>query len=337
MSRYILVLYNLPVLDPSHPDAESERESVDTAEQIAKALEAAGHRITSLGLGVDPRPLLDLIERDRPDAVFNLFEGLATQSGTEPVVAGLLEWLGVPFTGSPSPTLQLCRDKPRAKLLMQGAGIPTPRFMAMTPQGESSSPGDWAGPWPVIVKPGAEDASVGLDQTSVVTTQAQLMTRVQFLLDRYGPPVLVEQFIDGREFNLSLIADPTPRVLPLAEIVFERSATDLWPIVTYDAKWSPESRDYLATPPVCPAQVADELAERLRAIALQAFEVFGCRQYARFDFRVDPAGQPFLLEVNPNPDINPTAGLTQALLVAGLTHGEFVIALVEDCLGLQRR
>lgn len=326
--KHILVLYNLPSLATDHPEAAAESESVDTARIVAVALSKAGYRVSQLGIGVDPRPLLDFVKRDHPDAVFNLFEGLATQSGTEPVVAGLLEWFGIPFTGSPMTTLLLCRDKPRAKLLMQGAGIPTPAFLSVT----RAPVAEWTHAWPGIVKPGTEDASVGLDQNSIVSTQAKLDERVQLLLNRYGPPVLVEQYIDGREFNLAVLADPRPRLLPLAEIVFTTPEPGCWPIVTYEAKWKPNSRDDLATQPKCPADVAPDLAERLRAIALRAFDLFGCRQYARFDFRVNSLGEPSLLEVNPNPDIHPTAGLAKAARVAGLEHDQLIACLVRDLL-----
>lgn len=328
MSRHILVLYNLPSLPPDHPDAEAESESVDTARIVAEALTKAGYCVSQLGVGNDPAPLLDFVKRDRADVVFNLFEGLAIQSGTEPVVAGLLEWLGMPFTGCPQTALVLCRDKPRAKLLMQGAGIPTPAFQAVT----GLPAPEWSHTWPVIVKPGTEDASVGLDQNSIVDTQEKLNQRAELLLQRYGPPVLVEQYIDGREFNLAVLADPEPRVLPLAEIIFAKPQAGCWPIVTYEAKWKPNSRDDLATQPKCPADVPPDLAERLRAIALGAFDLFGCRQYARFDFRVNQAGEPFLLEVNPNPDIHPTAGLAKAARVSGLNHEALLVRLVEGLL-----
>jgi D-alanine-D-alanine ligase len=326
--KHILVLYNLPVLAPDHPDAVAESETIDTARIVAEALAHAGYRVSRLGLGADPSPLLDFVKGNRPDAVFNLFEGLATQSGTEPVVAGLLEWLGLPFTGSPQTTLLLCRDKTRAKLLMQGAGIPTPAFLSVT---RLPMPA-WPNAWPVIVKPGTEDASVGLDQNSVVGTQQKLAERVALLLQRYGPPILVEEYIDGREFNLAVLADPEPRVLPIAEIVFDKTDPSCWPIVTYDAKWKPESRDFIATPPKCPANVEPVLAESLSRLALRAFELFGCRQHVRLDFRVNHRGEPFLLEVNPNPDIHPTAGLALAESAAGLAHHQLVAKLVTSLL-----
>src|SRR5439155_15792176 len=117
--------------------------------------------------------------------------------------------------------------------------------------------------WPVIVKPALQDASVGLDQGSVVINQEQLAQRVFYLLERFGPPVLVEEFIGGREFNVGLVEVPELTVLPISEILFVGAKPGVWPIVTYDAKWKPETEDYLATPPRYPAKVSARLAKRL--------------------------------------------------------------------------
>jgi D-alanine-D-alanine ligase len=325
MAHRILVLYNLPTLDPSDPDAESEREAVDTADEVRAGLIEAGYQVTSLGLSSDPAPLLQVLKQDSPDVVFNLFEGIAQQSHTEAVVAGILEWFRVPYTGCPPTALMLAHDKPRTKLLLAGAGLPTAEFLEVRGQPiPSSSIG-----WPVIVKPGTEDASVGLDQGSVVQNQRQLEERCRRLLERYGPPVLVERYIAGREINVSVVEDPDLRVLPLSEILFD-PAPGHWPIVTYDAKWRPRSREYLGTPPCCPADVEPQLADRIRELALEAYRLLGCRQYARVDFRIDATGQPYILEVNPNPDYHPTAGLTRALIASGCSHREFTLRLVSS-------
>jgi D-alanine-D-alanine ligase len=180
----------------------------------------------------------------------------------------------------------------------------------------------------VIVKPAEQDASVGLDQGSVVTSLEQLRERVEFLLEEFGAPVLVEEFIAGREFNVGVIETPELRVLPPSEIVFLDQAGDFWPLVTYDAKWKPGSRDYEATPARYPATVSPRLSERLSRLACQAFRLLGCRDYARIDFRLRPSGQAYILEVNPNPDFSPVAGLSGGLTSAGLTHAQFTVDLV---------
>jgi D-alanine-D-alanine ligase len=324
----VLVLYNEPVLPAHHPDAESEHEILYTVEVVAKTLLQAGFEVSRLGASADPGVLLAGLNNVRPDVVFNLFEGTADQSENEAHVAGLLEWLGVPFTGSPFQALCLARSKHLTKHLLQGACLPTPEFFVVEDLPVLPCPLEW----PVIVKPAGQDASVGLDQGSVVTDQERLEARVAYLLQSYGPPVLVEQFVRGREFNVALIEAPALIVLPISEILFVDKDPDYWPIVTYDAKWKPGSRDYEATPPRYPADVSPKLAERLEVAARQAFKLLGCRDYARVDFRVRSSGRPYILEVNPNPDFSPTAGLTGALIAAGLTHAQFTVDLVRAAL-----
>jgi D-alanine-D-alanine ligase len=329
----VLVLYNEPVLQAGHPDFESEHEIISTVEVVAQTLDQAGFAVSRLGLACDPDLLVRHLRERDVDAVFNLFEGTADHGNTEAYVAGLLDWLGVPFTGSPFHTLCLARSKHLTKFLFQGAGLPTPRFLVVEELPMPPNPLEW----PVIVKPAQQDASVGLDQGSVVTDQERLEERVAGLLDHYGPPVLVEQFIRGRELNVALVEAPDLRALPISEVLFVDQDPAYWPIVTYDAKWKPGSRDYEATPPRYPATVSPKLAERLGQLARRAFRLLGCRDYARVDFRVRPSGKPYLLEVNPNPDFNPTAGLAGGLTSAGLPHAQFTVDLVRAALARGRR
>jgi D-alanine-D-alanine ligase len=328
----VVILYNQPVLPKSHPDAESEWEVLYTIEEVEKALVASGYVVGKLGVSRDPAELVAGLREQRPDVVFNLFEGLADDNGTEAHAAGLLEWLGIPFTGSPFQTLCLARNKPVTKMLLRGAGLPTADFFVV----EELPVPTCSLSWPVIVKPGAQDASVGVDQGSVVTDQRRLAERVAYLLETYGPPVMVEEFVRGREFNVGVIEAPELQALPVSEILFVGKEPGFWPIVTYDAKWTPGSVDYEATPPRYPAEVAPRLAEKVTKLAKEAFLLLGCRDYARVDFRVR-AGKPYILEVNPNPDFSPTAGLAGGLGSAGLTHAQFTLDLVERALARRAR
>ncbi len=327
----IVILFNEPVLASDHPDAESEHEVLFTVDAVHQTLAKAGYDVARLGVARDPHELVSGLRRLRPDVVFNLFEGLADFGNTEAHVAGVLEWAGTPFTGSPHHTLTLARSKHLTKHLLQGARLPTPGFFVVEDLPAPPCPLEW----PVIVKPALQDASVGLDQGSVVTTQHDLNERIASLLDAYGPPVLVEEFIRGRELNVAVIEAPDMRVLPPSEILFTDAEPGYWPIVTYDAKWKPGTRDYEATPPRYPAVVTPRLCEKLETLSRNAFRLLGCRDYARVDFRVR-AGKPYILVVNPNPDFSPTAGLAGGLQSAGLTHAGFTLQLVEAALARGR-
>lgn len=321
----VLILFNKPLLPLDHPDADSEHEITYTVDEVHDELQQAGYQVGKLGVDLDARELLSGITEFKPHVIFNLFEGLADWNETEAYVAGMLEWLRIPYTGCPFMALSLGRNKHLTKQILKGAGLPTADFYTVD---RLPAAKNHLG-WPVIVKPATQDASVGLDQGSVVRDQEALEARAAYLLKQYGGPVLVEEFILGREFNLGVIEMPELKVLPVAEVLFEDKGEDWWPIVTYDAKWKPGTRDYEGTPALYPATVTPELGEMLSELSEKAFRVLGCRDYARVDFRVKAGDIPYILEINPNPDYSPIAGLSGAITSAGLTHPEFTVKLVE--------
>lgn len=323
----VLILYNAPTLSADHRDADSEHEILYTVEKVAAVLRKAGYAVSELGVHVDPGELIDGLRRERPDVVFNLFEGLPQRGQTEAYAVGILDWFGVPYTGCTFQALSLARNKPLTKQLLRGAGLPTPRFELVE---RMPCPPCRIG-WPVIVKPSNQDASVGLDQGSVVTDQLTLERRVEYILAEYGPPVLVEEFIPGREFAVGLIETPELRTLPVSEILFTDKSADFWPIQTYDAKWKPGTRDYEATPPEHPV-LPPPLQRRLDRLSKAAFHLLGCRDYARVDFRVKPPHKAYILEVNPNPDFSPMAGLAYMFDHAGTSHAETTLQLVRNAL-----
>jgi D-alanine-D-alanine ligase len=325
----VLVLYNEPLLPENHPDADSEHSIVEIAQKMAETLQAEGNYRTSLfGLKQDPTTLWTELKKRKPDVVFNLFEGNLSDTETESYVAGLLHWKGIPFTGSPLQALTLARSKHTTKLLLRGAGLPTADFMVI--DGPTIPECDLE--WPVIVKPAKQDASVGMDQDSVCTNQFQLEQRVQYILDTYGAPALVEEFIQGREFNVALLELPDLQNLPPAEIVFPQPSEGYWPILTYSGKWTPGTDDYEKTPPVYPADITPAMARKLGRIAQKAYRVLGCRDYARVDFRVNEQGKPFILEINPNPEISAHAGFAGCLGSANIPHKDFILRLIAQAL-----
>lgn len=322
----VLVLYNTPVLPADHPEAGSEYDILDTVADTVKILAAAGFAVRRLGVGHDPRPLLDELRDRRPLAVFNLFEGLATRPGTEVSAASLLEWLNVPFTGCPPTALVLGRDKIRTKHLLAAAGLATPPYAVV----ENGPVPAWRGGWPAIVKPALQDASIGIDQASVVTNREQLLARVEYVLATQGPPVLVERFVGGREFLAHVFEDGRERavtVLPPAEIVFASNRAGRWPVYTFTAKWDESSDEYKACPVVAPIALPDDTFAELEAIAARAFRLLGCRDLARIDLRMSAEGEFHVLEVNPNPYLNSLA-LVKGLEAVGRTHEWFVVNLM---------
>lgn len=327
----VLVLHNEPTLPAGHPDADSEHDILYTADVVCRILQTAGLPVSRLGITYDPDAVIRGIRSAKPDVVFNLYEGTAGWGNAEPFVTGIIDLLGLPYTGSPPQPLILCRSKPLTKRLLAGADLPTARFQVY----DQVEIADCRLNWPVIVKPGMEDASVGIDQNSVATNQAELESRIRYLREHYGPLVLVEELLRGREFNVGVIVrDGQPRTLPFSEILFVPPETkpDLWPIVSFDAKWRPDTTDFVATPAVNPAEVTPELQAAISGLCIRAFEMVGCRDYARVDLRLDQQEQPYILEVNPNPCISPLAGLAAGLESAQLPYPEFILGLVREAL-----
>ena len=185
--------------------------------------------------------------------------------------------------------------------------------------------------FPVIVKPATQDASVGVDQASVCTNQRQLGERVEYIFATYGPPVLIEEYLPGREFNVALIELPNLQSLAPVEITLPEEKPGSWPIYTYGGKWNVGSSDYEATRSCFPTDLSASAVAKLHRVAQSAYRLLGCRDYARVDFRMKPDGEVYLLEVNPNPDIS-TEDLTTCLGLAGLSRTEFVVRLVKQAL-----
>lgn len=314
----VLVLFNEPVLAKDHPAAESEHSVVEIAARIASVLGEGGFDVAQLALGSDPTLLWAKLQKRRPDAVFNLFEGNPHHPETESFVAGLLEWAGIPYTGSPFATLTLARAKHTAKYLLRGAGLPTADFMVVD---KLPMPACQLR-FPVIVKPATQDASVGVDQGSVCESASAVEERVRFLLKEFGPPVMVEEYIAGRELHVALVELPELQTLPATQIVFP--AGGAWSILTYEAKWAADApRSQVAA---LPKAMSVELSD----IAMKAYRLLGCRDYARVDFRVNEAGRPFILEVNPNPEISEEAGFADCLGRIQFSHRDFIVRLAQQ-------
>jgi D-alanine-D-alanine ligase len=320
----VAVLYNAPTLPPDHPDSASEADVVEVARVVAESLVRHDFDAWPLPVSLPIGKVLGKLANPAPDVVFNLVEGFGGGSIGEAHVSGLLELLGLAYTGCPPEAQALCQSKAKTKALLKGLGLPTAPF-AVVRSGEPIP--RWAGPWPVLLKPEAEDASLGIDQSSVVRTAEAIVEGVARLRVRYGREVLIEAYLPGREFNVGVLALPDPMALPVAEILYE-VPNGSWPILTYAAKWDEGSVEDLNSRPSCPAAVEPALEDQIAHLAVEAFGATGCRDYARVDFRLDADGSPMILEVNPNPDIGPKAGWARALRASGLDYEATLARLV---------
>jgi D-alanine-D-alanine ligase len=247
------------------------------------------------------------------------------------LACSILDHLGIPYTGAGTEAMFLTSNKVLAKEWMRGAGIPTPEWIAAGRTPEAALPF----PAAYIVKTLWEEASIGIDRGSV--RDAASLPELTAALDErsriLGKPCFAERFVDGREFNLSILGGTHgPRVLPPAEIIF--SFPDDRPrLVDYKAKWDEASVEYRCTGRSFRFEAEDApLLEALRAVALSCWEAFDLRGYARVDFRVDGQGRPWVLEINANPCISPDSGFVAASEMAGLTYPEVIECIVSDTL-----
>jgi D-alanine-D-alanine ligase len=238
-------------------------------------------------------------------------------------VAALLELLGLPFTGATPYCLGLSQDKARTKDLFNAHHLPTPRHILVRTGGQQ--PIIKGLTFPLIVKPRFEDASLGISGDSIVSTVKALHQRIRYIHQTYRQDALVEEFIVGREFNVAIVGNRPPEVLPISEIRFDPALPH--PIVSYNGKWLEESAEFSGTRPVCPASLSFREKVLIKDVALRAFKLLECRDYARIDIRFRD-GVPYILEVNANPDIAPDAGLARAARVAGLDYAQFINRII---------
>ncbi|HEX6536011.1 MAG TPA: hypothetical protein VF041_15550 [Gemmatimonadaceae bacterium] len=295
---------------------------LDTIEAIEGVLVAEGNQVTRVPVMPDGR-WVERVRRGKLDLVVNLCEGIDGVAALEPSVISVLEVIGVPFTGGSSWTTSLCLRKHVVNAILERAGLPVPRFGVVRPGGAIPTVG-----FPAICKPAAEDASIGVEQRSVVRTVRALAARVEAMHERWDE-LLVQRYIDGREVNVGILGDT---VLPISEIRFDDMPKGMWRIVSYRSKWEPGSDEDGGTVPQCPADLEPGLADELRRIALAAWQVVGGSGYGRVDLRIDRAGRPWILEVNANPDIAPDAGLARMARAAGMDYGALVRAVCEQAL-----
>lgn len=311
-SPSILVLYTEAdaVLRGEALDLICDQETALQAKEIATGLSSLGYRVALAGIrGPVERALIPYAPGEW--LVFNLCESLNGDSSLEATVPEALEAHGFAYTGARPATLRLCLDKARTKSLLAAHHLATPRYATLSAPDERCDV-----PLPALVKPVAEDASMGITVDSVVRDRAALARQVAYVLETYREPALVEEFISGREFNVAVWGDDPPRPLPISEIRYDGFADPLERLLTYEAKWIEDSFACRHTAGVCPAEVSGELGRRLVETALAAYRLTGCRGYARVDMR-ERDGVPYVLEVNPNPSLCADAGFMRAARVAG--------------------
>ena len=320
-----------------HPDiaADAPPEDLDTlvqVEAIEAALKSRRQVVTKAAFTREPEALAAIIRSHSADVVFNLVESVDGSGRESAIVPAMLDALGVKYTGAGGIELAATCDKPLTKRMLRDTGLPTPDW---------AEPPDWEGlndATRYIVKSALEDASVGLDDDSVVMGAAKIRARAAACEKQFGGRWFAEAYVHGREFNVAVLqSSQGPRILPLAEMTFQEWQPGRVKIVGYRAKWDDDSFESTRTVRAFGLEHSEPgLAAELRALARQTWNLLGVNGYARIDFRVDEKGRPTILEVNPNPCLSPDAGFAAAAARAGLNYELLMAHIVETALNEPR-
>ncbi|MFL5468898.1 MAG: D-alanine--D-alanine ligase [Gemmatimonadaceae bacterium] len=325
----ITVLHSKDALDPP----------VDPLlDQLDAALSENGHTSRRLAVDDSVKPLIAELTNPQPDLVFNLAESFRGKSALESNVAALLNLLDLRYTGSSPAGLMLAGDKTLTKKVLAFHGILSAKFATMY-RGQV----DWSGDidFPLLVKPPQEDASLGITQKSVVKDVKELLDVISSTQQEYQSPVLVEEFIDGREFYVGVIGNSQVEALPVIELDFSKFPAGLPRIASWEAKWGDDGDEkglqFEGTQSIFPTDLSEELTEKLQRVAIDTFQALRLRDYARIDLRVTPTEEIYVIEANPNCYLEKNSEFARAALKSGLEYPALIARIVELATGRYSR
>lgn len=339
----VLVLYN-QVEESDESFLESRSGIMDQVNAVVDSLEKLNIEYEVIPVR-DLRHLAQILPTREEKLVFNLIEDFEGSINQVNVVPALYEAFGFGYTGNGTETLFLSLDKTLAKAVLVAAGLPCPAGISIGPVETNGCASllDNLKKGKYIIKPACTDASEGIEVDSVVDVpSAAAIDRIKWIHEKFNQAAIVEQYIPSRELNVSVIeTENGVKVLPIAEIDFSAFSKKQLKIVDYDAKWIKDSFGYNNTPRIIPAPLNETVAEKVRSLSIEAWQalnrnesgqVHRCHGYARVDFRLDENDSPYVLEVNPNPDISPDAGLAAALAADGIPYEMFVLMMLQNAI-----
>jgi D-alanine-D-alanine ligase len=299
-------------------------------DQLEGALTAGGHTTRRLAVDSDIQPLINELTAEGPDLVFNLAESFRGKSALESNVAALLNLIDLRYTGSSPAGLILAGDKTLTKKVLSFHGILSAKFATMY-RGQV----DWAGDikFPLLVKPPQEDASLGITQKSIVNNVKELLDVISGTQQEYQSPVLVEEFIDGREFYVGVLGNSKVEALPIIELDFSKFPKDLPKIASWEAKWGDDGDEkgeqFAGTQSIFPTDLPEELAKRIQQVAIDSFQALRLRDYGRIDLRVTAKEEIYVIEANPNCYLEQKSEFATAAQKSGLEYPALISRIVE--------
>ena len=316
----IAFCFNLKHTQPSKnysAQKEADFDPPETIDGIAKTLEAGGHNV--IRIEADQKSYLEFLKnRENIKIVFNISEGLHGEA-REAQIPSILEMLKIPYTHSGPMAQAISLDKRMTKVVLSYAGIPTPKFQLIRKRSDRINP-DLK--FPLIVKPNNEGSSIGIFNENLVYDELKLTERIEWLIHQFKEPVLIEEYIDGREFTVSVLGNEPPHVLPIVEQNFAIFPENMPHFASFEAKWMFE--DELPDPKeayFCPADISKHLKKKLEEISLLVYKALDCKDVARLDFRVDKNENVYFIELNTLPGMDPDPQHISYLPIAARTAG----------------
>jgi D-alanine-D-alanine ligase len=323
--RYkVLVLFGSAGTPPENQDFSKELKTDDFAAEahVIGALKKLGHEVRILGIWDEVSLIIDEIKTHPPDIVFNLTEHFNEISAHDRNVAGLLDMLGVPYTGSSPTGLTLCKNKGMAKELLAYRKIHVPNFAVYSPGARIKRPTRLK--FPLFIKPAEDEASYGISLDSFVEDDAAFEERTRFIHERMNQPALVEEYIEGREIYVSLLGNEQLRVFPFREVIFNEIPEGQPRFSTFKAKWDDAYRKRWGIQNVFAAPFSPGTEQRIAKVCKTVYRALRIRGYGRIDLRVTPAEEIVVLEANPNPNLDRDDEFAQSALKAGLSFPRLI-------------
>jgi len=308
-------------------DLVAIRSVVKSVIAVQSALTKNHYQTCVIGIKTDLLKFIQTLRHLNPKFTFNLCESIFGRSIWESNIPTLLDLFKIPYTGSDGRTLALSLNKAKSKEFLRAHDLPVPNFTVYH-DGVNDLPSNLR--FPLIVKPLQEDGSIGINPDSVVNNFRQLQRQTSRLLARNFRPLIAEEYIEGRELSVGILGNENSQILPISEIDFSNLPHNHPKILCYDSKWKINSLEYSGTKPIIPAKLDRETREKVEAVAMKAYTSLNCQDYARIDLRLSPDNTPYIIEVNPNPDISPEAGIVRSAKKAGLSYEEFIIQIVKN-------
>lgn len=317
---------NITVLTYLDSEDENSKDYETVVPQVARTLRSLGHRVSILGAHGDVKRLIAGLSRRRPELVFNLMEMFADNVFGDIPVTGLLDLLGLRYTGSGPGELYLSQDKGLTKKLLAFDGILYPRFAVFSKQQGSFETGGNLR-MPLFVKPLRSDSSLGIGGKSLVHDAVALMERVTAIRKELNDSALAEEYIEGREFYVGVLGNGQPKALPPIEVDFTGFPEGVPKVLDSKAKWDENSKEYKGTKSVL-ANLPDELRAKLQKVAVDAFRALRVRDYGRVDLRLTDTGDIYVLEVNASCYLERSSEFAMSAAAAGLDYPRLIGKIV---------